>query len=82
MIKNLENSKAILDTVPISAVRLKKGFWSPRYEKNWRNGIPAFLTWLNRDDQTAPFPAYYRKRKVGDSSETQESLNVLKNNYY
>ena len=39
----------ILHPVPVSAVKLKKGFWSSCYEKNWKYGIPEFLNWLERD---------------------------------
>ena len=81
MIKNLKNYQKKLDSVPIKAVNLRDGFWSSYYEKNRKYGIPAFLAWLDRDDQTAPFRAFYQKRRFNDSSEIRNSLNILKNNY-
>lgn len=65
---------ALLKSVPIRAVTLREGFWKPRLEANRDNGIPAFLAWLDRDDQTAPFRAY----AIYDNGHPELKLNLSK----
>ena len=68
---------AVLRPVPIVAVRLETGFWRPRMEANRKAGIPAFLKWLERDEQTAPFPAFARAEASGDDSLIAPGLEAL-----
>ena len=67
---------APLKPVPVQAVTMRDGFWKTRINANRANGIPAFLDWLDVDDQTAPFRAY----AAGDKSGIQAGLETLKTN--
>jgi len=71
---------ALLQPVPVPAVTLGNGFWRPRLEANRRVGIPAFLQWLDQDDQTAPFRSYSRRRQ-GFDEDIGIALQVLKRNW-
>ena len=65
---------AVLRPVPIRAVTMGPGFWRPRMDANRRAGIPAFHAWLDRDDQTAPFPAFARHGAAIDHPEIRTAL--------
>src|SRR5437868_11857299 len=58
IVKPITRPHALLHPMPIRAVTLGDGFWLPKWERNYTRGIPGFLAYLNRDDQTAPFRAY------------------------
>ena len=72
---------AALRPVPIRAVTLGDGFWRPRLEANRDAGIPSFLKWLERDDQTAPFPAFARHGPDGSHPEIREAMELLDNTF-
>ena len=68
---------ARLRPVPLRAVALGDGFWRPRREANHRAGIPSFLAWLDRDEQTEPFPTCARSQ---DASEISRAIQTLHRN--
>src|SRR5438874_344373 len=73
---------ATLRPVPIHAVTLRDGFWRPRLRANRERGIPRFLAWLDRDDQTAPFSAFSQNVQWVDAdSQIDVALSALKRNY-
>ena len=67
---------APLKPVPVQAVTMREGFWKTRMHANRTNGIPAFLAWLDVDDQTAPFRAY----AAGDKAGIAAGLETLRTN--
>ena len=69
------SSHAKLRPVPISAVQMGEGFWRKRMEANYKAGIPAFLAWLERDNQTDPFPTFARTK---DPQEIQAALERMR----
>lgn len=72
---------AILHPVPIGAVKMHDGFWLPRMEANRAAGIPAFLAWLDRDDQLEPFRAFSGGKDSSDDPEIRSALRTLEGNY-
>lgn len=72
---------AVLRPVPIDAVTLHEGFWEPRLAANRAAGMPSFLRWLERDDQTAPFPAYAEAARTGDDHGVPAALEAMRNCY-
>lgn len=60
MVATGASPNARLRPVPVRAVTMRDGFWRKRIDANHRAGIPSFLRWLNRDDQTEPFPTFAR----------------------
>ena len=70
---------AVLRPVVISAVTMYDGFWRLRMAGN-RNGIDAFLEWLDRDDQTAPFRAFAHFARTGNTSDIEAGLEALRRN--
>ena len=73
------SAHAALRSVPIHAVRMTDGFWRTRMQGN-RRGLDAFLEWLDRDDQTAPFRASARFARTGDASGIDAGLEALRRN--
>lgn len=63
-----------LNPIPIKAVRMCDGFWKKRMDANYKSGIPAFMTWMERDNQTAPFPTFAR---TDDPAEIQIAMNMM-----
>ncbi len=76
-VANMSSARVRLNQVPIGAVTLRDGFWKSRVDANRTAGIPAFLAWLDRDDQTAPFRAF----ASGDSSAISAGIETLRANY-
>ncbi len=68
---------ARLRAVPIRAVTLRDGFWRRRIESNYRAGIPAFVRWLDRDEQREPFPTFAR---TSDSGAIGDAIDALHRN--
>lgn len=66
--------------IPMSAVSMADGFWLER-RTGARAGIDAFLAWLDRDDQTAPFRAFAHFARSGDDAGIAPALETLRRNY-
>lgn len=73
LVDTASSKHARLRPVPIGAVTLHDGFWKHRIDANRTNGIPAFLAWLDRDDQTAPFRAYASGSGIDAAIETMRA---------
>ena len=69
------SSNAMLRPVPISAVKMGRGFWQRWMEVNYKAGIPSFLKWMERDDQTDPFPTFAR---TTDEAEIKAALDRMR----
>ena len=69
------SSNAAFRPVPISAIKMGRGFWQRWMEVNYKAGIPSFLKWLERDDQTDPFPTFAR---TTDAAEIEAALNRMR----
>ncbi|MAE64004.1 MAG: hypothetical protein CMJ18_06990 [Phycisphaeraceae bacterium] len=65
-----------LRPVAVQAVTLRDGFWKPRMDANRDRGLVSLLTWLDVDDQTAPFRAY----AADDAAGIRDGLETLKVN--
>ena len=76
VVSTVASRYAALRPVPLQAVRMGDGFWKARIDAGRRNGIAAFLAWLDVDDQTAPFRAY----AAGDRAGIRAGLETLKAN--
>ncbi len=50
-------------------------------ERNRTAAIPAFLKWLDRDDQTAPFRTFATAAETGDSSHVKAAMETLQRNF-
>jgi DUF1680 family protein len=66
---------ALFRPVPISAVKMGQGFWQRWMEVNYKAGIPSFLAWMERDDQTDPFPTFAR---TTDTTEINAALDRMR----
>ena len=72
VVSTVQSPHAILRPVPIQAVTMEEGFWRRRLEANRRAGIPAFLSWLDRNDQISPFRTFSQSTdgpKIGNALE-------------
>ena len=78
VVSTVQSPHAILRPVPIQAVTMEAGFWRPRMEASRRAGIPAFLSWLDRDDQISPFRTFSQST---DGPEIGAALEILDKNY-
>ncbi len=78
VVSTVQSPHAILKPVPIQAVTMEAGFWRPRMEANRRAGIPAFLSWLDRDDQISPFRTFSHST---DGPKIGNALEILDRNY-
>ncbi|MDE0182619.1 MAG: glycoside hydrolase family 127 protein [Caldilineaceae bacterium] len=76
VVSTVASRYAALRPVPLQAVRMGDGFWKARIDAGRRNGIAAFLAWLDVDDQTAPFRAY----AAGDRAGIRAGLETLEAN--
>lgn len=70
---------ARLKAVPIRAVTMGEGFWRPRMEANCHAGIPSFLRWLERDEQTEPFSTCAHSE---DPAAIERAIGILDRNLH